>query len=110
MGSCSGSTPVGWTIKGLDPRKHVTLELGGNAGVIVHSDADLDHAAQRVAFGGYYQAGQSCIAVQRIFVHAPVYEDFVTRLVKQVEALKVGDPMDPATEVGPLIDGSALDK
>ncbi|HEX2026219.1 MAG TPA: aldehyde dehydrogenase family protein [Actinomycetota bacterium] len=108
--SFTGSSPVGWKIKGLDPRKHVTLELGGNAGVLVHSDADLDHAADRVAFGGYYQAGQSCIAVQRIFVHAPVYEDFVTRLVKQVEALKVGDPMDPATEVGPLIDGGALDK
>jgi acyl-CoA reductase-like NAD-dependent aldehyde dehydrogenase len=108
--SFTGSSPVGWKIKGLDPRKHATLELGGNAGVLVHSDADLDHAADRVAFGGYYQAGQSCIAVQRIFVHAPVYDDFVTRLVKQVEALKVGDPMDPETEVGPLIDGSALDK
>jgi acyl-CoA reductase-like NAD-dependent aldehyde dehydrogenase len=108
--SFTGSSPVGWKIKGLDPRKHFTLELGGNAGVIVHSDADLDHAAQRVAFGGYYQAGQSCIAVQRIFVHAPAYEDFVTRLVKQVETLKVGDPMDPETEVGPLIDEKGLDK
>ncbi|MFN2589245.1 MAG: aldehyde dehydrogenase family protein, partial [Actinomycetota bacterium] len=108
--SFTGSSPVGWKIKVLDPKKHFTLELGGNAGVIVHSDADLDHAAQRVAFGGYYQAGQSCIAVQRIFVHAPVYDDFVTRLVKQVETLKVGDPMDPETEVGPLIDARALDK
>jgi acyl-CoA reductase-like NAD-dependent aldehyde dehydrogenase len=108
--SFTGSSPVGWKIKGLDPKKHFTLELGGNAGVIVHSDADLDHAAQRVAFGGYYQAGQSCIAVQRIFVHAPAYDDFVTRLVKQVETLKVGDPMDPETEVGPLIDEKALDK
>jgi acyl-CoA reductase-like NAD-dependent aldehyde dehydrogenase len=108
--SFTGSSPVGWRLKGIDPKKHFTLELGGNAGVIVHSDADLDHAAQRVAFGGYYQAGQSCIAVQRIFVHAPAYDDFVTRLVKQVETLKVGDPMDPETEVGPLIDGKALDK
>jgi acyl-CoA reductase-like NAD-dependent aldehyde dehydrogenase len=108
--SFTGSSPVGWKIKGLDPKKHFTLELGGNAGVIVHSDADLDHAAQRVAYGGYYQAGQSCIAVQRIFVHAPAYEDFLTRLVKQVETLKVGDPMDPETEVGPLIDLSGLDK
>jgi aldehyde dehydrogenase (NAD+) len=108
--SFTGSSPVGWKIKGLDPKKHFTLELGGNAGVIVHSDADLDHAAQRVAYGGYYQAGQSCIAVQRIFVHAPVYEDFVTRLVKEVETLKVGDPLDPETEVGPLIDGNGLDK
>jgi acyl-CoA reductase-like NAD-dependent aldehyde dehydrogenase len=108
--SFTGSSPVGWKLKGLDPRKHATLELGGNAGVIVHSDADLDHAAERVAFGGYYQAGQSCIAVQRIFVHAPVYDDFADRLMKQVEGLKVGDPMDPETEVGPLIDDSALDK
>jgi acyl-CoA reductase-like NAD-dependent aldehyde dehydrogenase len=108
--SFTGSSPVGWRLKGIDPKKHFTLELGGNAGVIVHSDSDLDHAAQRVAFGGYYQAGQSCIAVQRIFVHAPAYDDFVTRLVKQVETLKVGDPMDPETEVGPLIDTRALDK
>src|ERR687892_656841 len=113
--SFTGSSPVGWKLKSLDPRKHFTLELGGNAGVIVHSDADLDHAAARVAFGGYYQAGQSCIAVQRIFVHAPAYDDFVTRLVKEVEALKVGDPMDPETDVGPLIDRyetfeEALDK
>jgi acyl-CoA reductase-like NAD-dependent aldehyde dehydrogenase len=108
--SFTGSSPVGWKLKSLDPRKHVTLELGGNAGVIVHSDADLDHAAARVAFGGYYQAGQSCIAVQRIFVHAPVYEDFVNRLVKQIDSLKVGDPMDPDTDVGPVIDKGSLER
>jgi acyl-CoA reductase-like NAD-dependent aldehyde dehydrogenase len=101
---------LGWTLKGLDPRKHVTLELGGNAGVIVHSDADLDWAAQRIAFGGYYQAGQSCISVQRIFVQAEVYEDFCARLVKQVESLKVGDPLDPTVDVGPVIDAGALDR
>ena len=108
--SFTGSGGAGWHIKGKAPKKHFTLELGGNAGVIVHSDADLDFAAQRVAFGGYYQAGQSCIAVQRTFVHAPAYDDFVTRLVKQIETLKVGDPMDPETEVGPVIDAGALDK
>jgi acyl-CoA reductase-like NAD-dependent aldehyde dehydrogenase len=101
---------LGWTLKGLDPHKHVTLELGGNAGVIVHSDADLDWAAQRIAFGGYYQAGQSCISVQRIFVQAEVYEDFCARLVKQVESLKVGDPLDPTVDVGPVIDAGALDR
>jgi len=101
---------VGWKLKGLDPRKHFTLELGGNAGVIVHSDADLDLAAQRIAFGGYYQAGQSCIAVQRTLVHAPVYEDFVARLVKEVENLNVGDPLDPDTDVGPVIDAGSLDR
>ncbi len=108
--SFTGSSPVGWRLKGLDPRKRFTLELGGNAGVIVHSDADLDHAAERIAFGGYYQAGQSCISVQRILVHAPAYEDFVTRLVKEVDALKVGDPLDPETDVGPIIDQGALDR
>jgi acyl-CoA reductase-like NAD-dependent aldehyde dehydrogenase len=108
--SFTGSGPAGWHLKGIAPKKHFTLELGGNAGVIVHSDADLDHAAQRIAFGGYYQAGQSCIAVQRIFVHAPVYEDFVARLIKEIEGLRVGDPLDPETDVGPMIDGGALDK
>ena len=108
--SFTGSGAVGWRLKGLQPKKHFTLELGGNAGAIVHSDADIDHAAARVAFGGYYQAGQSCIAVQRVLVHAPVYEDFVARFVKQVESLKVGDPLDPETDVGPLIDAGALDR
>jgi len=108
--SFTGSGPVGWRLKGLDPRKRFTLELGGNAGVIVHSDADLDDAAERIAFGGYYQAGQSCISVQRILVQAESYEAFCDRLVKQVQGLRVGDPMDPATDVGPLIDAGALDR
>jgi acyl-CoA reductase-like NAD-dependent aldehyde dehydrogenase len=101
---------IGWKLKGLDPHKHATLELGGSAGVIVHSDADLDHAATRVAVGGFYQAGQSCIAVQRVFVQSEVYDDFLSRLVKQVESLKVGDPMDPIVDVGPVIDAGAADR
>jgi aldehyde dehydrogenase (NAD+) len=101
---------IGWKLKGLDPRKHATLELGGNAGVIVHSDADLDDAAARVAVGGYSQAGQSCISVQRLLVHSEVYDDFVARLIKQVQSLKVGDPLDPSVDVGPLIDAGALDR
>ncbi|HEY3209669.1 MAG TPA: aldehyde dehydrogenase family protein [Actinomycetota bacterium] len=101
---------IGWKLKGLDPRKHVTLELGGNAGVIVHSDADLDHAALRIAIGGYYQAGQSCISVQRVLIQSEVYDYFVARLVKDVDSLKVGDPMDPTVDVGPLIDHGALER
>jgi acyl-CoA reductase-like NAD-dependent aldehyde dehydrogenase len=101
---------IGWKLKGLDPHKHATLELGGNAGVIVHSDADLDHAATRVAVGGFYQAGQSCIAVQRVFVQSEVYDDFLARLVKEVESLKVGDPMDPTVDVGPVIDAGAAER
>jgi acyl-CoA reductase-like NAD-dependent aldehyde dehydrogenase len=108
--SFTGSSEIGWYLKGLDPKKRVTLELGGNAGVVVHSDADLDFAAQRIAFGGYYQAGQSCISVQRVLVASEVYEDFANRLVKQVESLKVGDPMDPTVDVGPVIQRKEVDR
>lgn len=108
--SFTGSSQVGWDLKAADPRKAVTLELGGNAGVIVHSDGDLDKAADRIAFGGYYQAGQSCISVQRVFVHAEVAGVFEQKLVDAVSALKTGDPMDETTVVGPLIDNGALDK
>jgi acyl-CoA reductase-like NAD-dependent aldehyde dehydrogenase len=101
--SFTGSADIGWYLKSLDPKKRVTLELGGNAGVIVHSDADLDLAAARIAFGGYYQAGQSCISVQRVLVQSEVYEDFAARLVKEVENLKTGDPLDPTVDVGPVI-------
>jgi acyl-CoA reductase-like NAD-dependent aldehyde dehydrogenase len=108
--SFTGSSDIGWYLKGLDPKKRVTLELGGNAGVVVHGDADLDLAAQRIAFGGYYQAGQSCISVQRVLVQSEVYDDFATRLVKQVESLKVGDPMDATVDVGPVIQRSEVDR
>ncbi|HYP23652.1 MAG TPA: aldehyde dehydrogenase family protein [Actinomycetota bacterium] len=108
--SFTGSSEVGWNLKTADPRKVVTLELGGNAGVIVHSDADLDKAAQRIAFGGYYQAGQSCISVQRVLVQESVADDLSERLVAEVGKLKTGDPLDPETEVGPLIDHDALER
>src|SRR4249920_3054039 len=108
--SFTGSAAIGWYLKDLDPKKRVTLELGGNAGVIVHSDADLDLAAQRVAFGGYYQAGQSCISVQRVLVSSEVYDEFAVRLTKQVEQLKVGDPMDPTVDVGPVIERKEVDR
>ncbi|HTX92528.1 MAG TPA: aldehyde dehydrogenase family protein, partial [Anaerolineales bacterium] len=70
----TGSPAVGWALKGRAGRKRVTLELGGNAGVIVHKDADVKYAAERVAWGGFSYAGQSCISVQRVYVHADVYE------------------------------------
>jgi acyl-CoA reductase-like NAD-dependent aldehyde dehydrogenase len=106
----TGSSQVGWELKEQNPKKAVTLELGGNAGVIVHSDADLDTAAQRIAFGGYYQAGQSCISVQRVLVHQSVAETFQDKLVSEVSKLKTGDPMDPESDVGPLIDHDALER
>jgi acyl-CoA reductase-like NAD-dependent aldehyde dehydrogenase len=108
--SFTGSSEIGWYLKGLDPKKRVTLELGGNAGVIVHSDADLDFAAQRIAFGGYYQAGQSCISVQRVYVASDVYDRFAELLTKQVQQLKVGDPLDPTVDVGPVIQRSEVDR
>jgi acyl-CoA reductase-like NAD-dependent aldehyde dehydrogenase len=106
----TGSTDVGWKLKSLAPRKKFTLELGGNAAVIVEPDADLDHAAERVAYGGFYQAGQSCISVQRVLVHEDVYAAFCERLAPRVEALVVGDPQNEDTDVGPLIDKDALER
>ena len=108
--SFTGSSQVGWELKAADPKKAVTLELGGNAGVIVHDDADLDRAAQRVAFGGYYQAGQSCISVQRVFAQDGVHDEFQDKLVAEVGKLRTGDPMDPEVDVGPVIDHDSLEK
>jgi glyceraldehyde-3-phosphate dehydrogenase (NADP+) len=84
-------------------KKRVTLELGGNAGVIVHHDADLDYAAERCVTGGFSYAGQSCISVQRIFVHSNVMEGFLAAFVPRAQKLRVGDPLEEATEVGPMI-------
>jgi acyl-CoA reductase-like NAD-dependent aldehyde dehydrogenase len=108
--SFTGSSAVGWELKRANPKKAVTLELGGNAGVIVHSDADLATAAQRMAFGGYYQAGQSCISVQRVLVHEDVADEFNRLLVEEVGKLKTGDPMQADTDVGPLIDHDSLER
>ncbi|MEA2475843.1 MAG: hypothetical protein QOC87_42 [Actinomycetota bacterium] len=106
----TGSSEVGWMLKGKDVKKNVTLELGGNAGVIVHHDADTGKAAEAIARGGYYQAGQSCIAVQRVLVHEDVADELRSKLVEAVSALKTGDPLDPETDVGPLITRDALDR
>lgn len=106
----TGSPAVGWGLKSQAGRKRVTLELGGNAGVIVHNDADLDYAAERVAWGGYSYAGQSCISVQRVYVHADIYETFLDNFIPRVKALKVGDPLEEATDVGPVIDRGAAER
>ncbi|HNP74358.1 MAG TPA: aldehyde dehydrogenase family protein [Kouleothrix sp.] len=99
----TGSPAVGWAMKGRAGRKRVTLELGGNAGVIVHSDADLAFAAERCVVGGYSYAGQSCISVQRVFVQQDAYEAFMDAFVPKVRALKVGHPLDEATDLGSVI-------
>ena len=103
----TGSPSVGWRLKSRAGKKRVVLELGGNAGVIVDRSADLDWAVRRVLVGGYTYAGQVCISVQRLFVHEAIWEDFMGRLVKGAEDLKVGDPLDPETDVGPMVDDAA---
>ena len=109
--SFTGSVPVGWSIRDSVPRKHVALELGSNAAVLIcpdwASEEDLATAAQRVALCANYQGGQSCIAVQRVFVDRSLYPRFVDLLVDAVGELVVGDPWAEATDVGPLIDEAA---
>lgn len=99
----TGSGAVGWDLKQKAGKKHVTLELGGNAGVIVHHDADVDYAAERAVTGGFSYAGQSCISVQRILVQARVFDKFLGAFVPRVKRLKAGDPLDESTDVGPMI-------
>ena len=103
MLSFTGSAAVGWQLKSRAGKKRVVLELGGNAGTIVHSDADLDYGAERCAVAGFHYSGQSCISVQRIFVQRDVFDTFLQKFVARVEKLKLGDPLDEATDIGPLI-------
>ena len=101
--SFTGSPAVGWALKARAGRKQVVLELGGNAAVIVDEDADLDDAVARILIGAFYQSGQSCISVQRILAHKTIYDELRDRLVSGTKALKMGDPKDEDTFVGPMI-------
>jgi acyl-CoA reductase-like NAD-dependent aldehyde dehydrogenase len=103
MISFTGSAAVGWQIKKNAGKKKVILELGGNAGVIVHSDADLAYAAERCVAGGFNYAGQTCISVQRILVERSVSGKFIDLLLEGVKKLKIGDPLDESCDLGPLI-------
>jgi len=105
----TGSADVGWKLKAKAVKKKVTLELGGNAGVIVHEDADLGFAVNRCVTGSFSYAGQTCISVQRIYLHKSIYDRFLEEFIKKVIALKLGDPLDTQTNVGPMISKSALD-
>jgi acyl-CoA reductase-like NAD-dependent aldehyde dehydrogenase len=102
--SFTGSPDVGWALKAKAGKKKVVLELGGNAAVIIDHDADLDDALERVIFGAFYQSGQSCIGVQRIIIHADVYDRFRDMLVARTKTLVSGDPKDRNTFIGPMID------
>ncbi len=101
--SFTGSKKVGEIITRQAGIKKVVLELGSNSAIVVHRDGDLDKAVQRAIAGGYAIAGQVCISVQRVFVHEEVFDDFIERLREKVRTLRVGDPMDENTDVGPLI-------
>jgi acyl-CoA reductase-like NAD-dependent aldehyde dehydrogenase len=99
----TGSAAVGWALKSQAGKKRVTLELGGNAAVIVHGDADLAYAAQRCVVGGFAYGGQTCISVQRILVEHSVCDKFTKLLLDNVRKLKSGDPMHDDTDIPPLI-------
>ena len=105
--SFTGSPAVGWNMKARAGKKKVVLELGGNAGAIVDASADLKWAAQRCALGAFKYAGQTCISVQRIFVHEQVWDEFTELFVSHAAGLRLGDPADPQTDLGPMIDEAA---
>lgn len=106
----TGSARVGWSLKEKSGRKPVLLELGGNAGMIVHRDADVEWSLERAAVGGFAHAGQVCIKVQRLYVDEAIADEWIPAFVERVDALRMGDPRDPGTVVGPLIDDAAADR
>lgn len=108
--SFTGSPDVGWDMKSRAGKKKVVLELGGNAGVAIDESADIDNAVARVRAGAFAYSGQVCISVQRVYVHEARYEEFCQKLVDAVATLKAGDPVDPETEIGPMIDDKAASR
>src|SRR5204862_7952754 len=106
----TGSPSVGWRMKERAGKKKVVLELGGNAGVIVDKTADLDWAVKRTLVGAFSYAGQVCISVQRLFVHEDIREKFLEKFLDGVKALHLGDPLDPVTDVGPMVDDKAASR
>jgi acyl-CoA reductase-like NAD-dependent aldehyde dehydrogenase len=103
----TGSPSVGWRMKERAGKKKVVLELGGNAGVIVDKTADLDWAVKRCLVGAFSYAGQVCISVQRMVIHEDVWDRFMDAFVDGARNLKVGDPLDATTDLGPMVDGTA---
>ncbi|MFI5255079.1 MAG: aldehyde dehydrogenase family protein [Candidatus Limnocylindrales bacterium] len=104
----TGSPTVGWQMKARAGKKKVLLELGGNAGAIIDRTADLDRAAARCTTGAFKFAGQLCVSIQRLIVHEDVVEAFLARFLRAVAALRLGDPLDEATDIGPMIDRQAV--
>jgi acyl-CoA reductase-like NAD-dependent aldehyde dehydrogenase len=108
--SFTGSARVGWALKNQAGKKRVVLELGGNAAAIVQDDADVEFAASRLAVGAFAYAGQVCISTQRLYVQEEIYERFLNRFLAATRQLPIGDPADPKTVVGPMIDQAAADR
>ncbi|MGA7194902.1 MAG: aldehyde dehydrogenase family protein [Anaerolineales bacterium] len=106
----TGSPPIGAHILAVAGIKKVTLELGNTSPVIIAPDADLDFVAKRCAVGAYYNSGQVCISVQRIYSQKQVYESFSEKFVKATDAMVVGDPLDERVDVGPMIDSKEVDR
>jgi len=100
----TGSPDVGWDIKKRAGRKKVVLELGGNAGVIVEPDAEIDLAAKKIAFGAFVYSGQVCISIQRVFIHESIYDNFLESLINESHVFEYGDPLDEKVTMGPMID------
>ena len=106
--SFTGSPSVGWKMKAEAGKKKVVLELGGNAGAIVDETADLDWAVERLVYGAFAYAGQVCISVQRIYVVRDIFDEFQRRFTERVASVRIGDPLDPATDLGPMVDDKAV--
>jgi len=106
----TGSPAIGWELKKKAHKKKVTLELGGNAAVVIEPDANLDLALPRTVLGAYSYSGQVCISIQRIFLHEKVYDRFMAEFVKATQSLKMGDPLDEETDVGPMINLAAAEQ
>ncbi len=110
MVTFTGSPAIGWELKRKAHKKKVTLELGGNAAVVIEPDANLDFALPRAVLGAYSYSGQICISIQRIYLHEKVYDRFMAEFVKATQNLKMGDPLDEETDVGPMINPAAAEQ
>src|SRR5262249_27939162 len=101
--SFTGSAKVGWELKTKAQKMPVILELGGNAACVVDENADIEWAAERLVFGAFYQSGQSCISVQRIYIHETLYAQLKEKFIEKTKSLKIGDPKKKETFIGPMI-------
>jgi glyceraldehyde-3-phosphate dehydrogenase (NADP+) len=108
--SFTGSPEVGWRLKALSHKMRVTLELGGNAAVIIDDDNSLDYIVNRCVTGAFSNAGQICISIQRIIIREDLYDKLVPAFVEKARALKMGNPIEESTDLGPMIDVASAEK